>query len=114
MFAEKSGPVSNAVKLSSGREFRRHVVHIRRRTSLLSHATVMKDLLSFAEQTPAPLQRSVTRPIPFELQKSDDNTPSELLDEQKATEIKISEPAGTLRRSTRIKTTPTRSKDYVR
>ena len=93
---QKSGPVSYVVQFFSGGVFGRHVDHIRRSASPLPHPTVMKDLPSFAEQTPAPLQTSLPRPIKSKLKKSDANTPSKLLDEQSTTDIKASEPAGTL------------------
>ncbi|XP_048590142.1 uncharacterized protein K02A2.6-like [Nematostella vectensis] len=106
---QQSGPVSYVVQLSSGGVFRRHVDHLRLRTST---PTVANDLQSSTELAQVPMQTTVPKQIPEEFKEPEITVPEPSL-EPKKTELPASEPASTLRRSTRLKTTPTHLKDYV-
>ena len=109
---EKSGPVSYVVQLMSGGIFRRHVDHIRMRSSSIMQPTV-SDLSDEAEPTPVsqpllptPLSSKASTPV-----ESGVTIPPEKILTTPKTEA--SKPACSLCKSTRVKSTPNYLKDYV-
>ena len=109
---QKSGPVSYVVQLTSGGVFRRHVDHIRLRSSPIVHP-IVQDLPNDAEPTPVP-RPSLPTPL-----SSETSTPVEpevatpAASQPAASDTATSKPASPLRKSIRVKSTPAYLKDYV-
>ena len=109
---QKSRPVSYVVQLTSAEVFRRHVDHIRLRSSPILHP-IVQELPNDAKPTPVPrpslptpLSSEASTPVESEVANPSASQPA-------ASETATSKPASPLRKSTRVMSTPAYLKDYV-